>query len=252
MISTIMPKISQSARRNTNSKKHMRELANQAARKKAPQSSFDIKQLRQAQDLDPDYNAKDLEFDSKTIIACNESVSLEIDELCGHNEKTLKEMQLCIEAASRDSQLPAQCNPLCPITSNSHEQSAICHPPLNGYANSFDTNLHHSHQYEVPPTTTSTKRGIQVHSTRKCHDTTNHSNNILDLKFKPFDGKLPSKDILKQSDGTIKISSAHNGLLYAAQEDDSSKNMACLSQLSYSVPTYMRLSRKQHHNFAEL
>ena len=48
--------------------------------------------MRQAQDLDPDYNAKDLEFDSKTIIAYNESVLLEVDELCRHNEKTLKEM----------------------------------------------------------------------------------------------------------------------------------------------------------------
>ena len=118
--------------------------------------------MRQAQDLDPDYNAKDLEFDSKTIIACNESLSLELDELCGHNEKTLKEMQLCIEAASSNSQPPAQCNPFHPTPSNSHEQYAICHPPLNEYGNSFDTNLCHSHKDEVPPTTTFTKLGITV------------------------------------------------------------------------------------------
>ena len=42
-------------------------------------------------------------------------------------------MQLCIEAASGDSQPPVQCNPIRPITSNSHEQYAICHPPLNEY-----------------------------------------------------------------------------------------------------------------------
>ena len=125
MISTIMPKRAQSACCNTNSKKPRRELATQAARKKAPQSALGIRQVRQAQDLDPHYNAKDLEFDSKTTIACNESVSLEFDELCEHNEKTLKEMQLCIEAASRDSQPSAQCNPFRPITSNSHEQSQL-------------------------------------------------------------------------------------------------------------------------------
>ena len=85
-----MPKIAQSARRNTNSKEPRRQFATQAARKKASQSSLCIRQVRQTQDLDPDYNAKDLEFDSKTIIACNESVSFEFDELCGHNEKTLK------------------------------------------------------------------------------------------------------------------------------------------------------------------
>ena len=106
--------------------------------------------MRQAQDLDPDYNVKDLEFDSKTIIACNTSVSLEFDELCGHNKKTLTEMQLCIEAASRDSQPPVQCNPFRPITSNSHEQYAICHPPLNEYGNSFNTNLRHSHPDLTP------------------------------------------------------------------------------------------------------
>ena len=77
-----MPKIAQSARRNTNSKKPRRQFATQAARKKAPQSSLCIRQVRQAQDFDPDYNVKDLEFDSKTIIACNASVSLEVDELC--------------------------------------------------------------------------------------------------------------------------------------------------------------------------
>ena len=159
----------------------------------------------------------------------------------------MQENKLCTIAASEDSQAPAECNPIHPIPGNSYEQYAICHPPLNEYGNSFDTNLRHSHQDEVPPTTTSTKRGITVCSLRKRTDKTNHSTNILDLKFKPFDGKLTSKDILKQSDGTIKISSAHNGLLYAAQEDDSSKNMACLSQLSYLVPTYMRLCRKQHH-----
>ena len=131
-------------------------------------------------------------------------------------------MQLCIEAASSNSQPPAQCNPFHPIPSNSHEQYAICHHPLNEHDNSFDTNLCHSRQDEVPPTTTSTKHRITVCSLRKRTDKTNHSTNILDLKFKPFDGKLPSKDILKQSDGTIKISSTHNGLLYAAQEEDSS------------------------------
>ena len=101
-----MPKIAQSARCNTNSKEPRGQFTTQAARKKAPQSSLCIRQVRQAQDLDPDYNVKDLEFDSKTIIACNASDSLEVDELCGHNEKTLKETQLCIEAASRDSQPP--------------------------------------------------------------------------------------------------------------------------------------------------
>ena len=137
----------------------------------------------------------------------------------------MQEMKLCTIAASEDSRAPAECNPIHPIPSNSYEQYAICHPPLNEYGNSFDTNLRHFHQDQVPPPTTSTKR---VCSTRKRTDKTNHSNNILDLKFKPFDGKLPSKDILKQSDDTIKISSAHNGLLYAAQEDDSSPNMTCL------------------------
>ena len=115
-----------------------------------PQSSLCIRQVRQGQELDPDYNVTDLEFDSKTVIACNASVSLEVDELCGHNEKILKEMQLCIEAASGDSQPPASCNSIHPIPSNSHEQYAICHPPINEYGNSFDTNLRHSYQDEVP------------------------------------------------------------------------------------------------------
>ena len=95
-----MPKIAQSACRNNNSKKPRRQFDTQAAKKKAPQSSLGIRQVRQAQYLDPDYNAKDLEFDPKTIIACNESVSFEFNELCGHNENTLKEMQHCIEATS--------------------------------------------------------------------------------------------------------------------------------------------------------
>ena len=173
--STTMPKIVYSDCYNNNSKKPRRQFDTQGARKKAPQSSLGIRQVRQAQYLDPDYNAKDLEFDPKTIIACNESVSLELDELCGHNEKTLKEMQLCIEAASSNSQPPAQCNPFHHNPSNSHEQYAICHSPLYEYGNSFDTNLRHSHQDEVPPTATSTKLGITVRSLRKRTDKTNHS-----------------------------------------------------------------------------
>ena len=101
-----MPKIAQSDRRNTNSKEPRRQFATQAARKKALQSSLCIRQVRQAQELDSDYNVTDLEFDSKTVLACNASYSLEGDELCGHNEKIMKEMQLCIEAASGDSQPP--------------------------------------------------------------------------------------------------------------------------------------------------
>ena len=85
-----MPKIAQSARRNTNLKEPRRQFATQAARKKAPQSSLRIRQVRQGQELDPDYKVKDLEFDSKTVIACNASDLLEVDELCGHNEKILK------------------------------------------------------------------------------------------------------------------------------------------------------------------
>ena len=146
-----MPKISQSARCNTNSKEPRRQFDTQAAREKALQSSLHIRQVRQGQELDPDYNVTDLEFDSKTVIACNASDSLEVDELCGHNEKILKVMQLCIEVSSGDSHPPAECNPIRPIPSNSHEQYAICHPPLNEYGNSFDTNLRHSHQDEVPP-----------------------------------------------------------------------------------------------------
>ena len=72
--------------------------------------------------------------------------------------------------------------------------------------------------------------------------------NAVDFHFKPFDGKLPPQDILKQSDGTIKISSKHNGLLYAAKEDGTSENLPYLSQLSYSVPKYMRQFRRTHVN----
>ena len=93
-----MPKITQSTRLNTNWKEPWRQFTTQAARKKALQSSLCIRQVRQGQELDPDYNVTDLEFDSKTVIACHASDSLEVDELCEHNEKILKEMQLCIEA----------------------------------------------------------------------------------------------------------------------------------------------------------
>ena len=198
MISTIMPKIAPSACHNTNSKEPRRQFATQTARKKSPKSSFGIRQVRQAQELDADYNDKDLEFDPKTIIACNESVSLELDELCGHNEKTLKEMKLSIEAESINSQPYAQCNPFHHNPSNSQEQYAIFHPPLYEYGNSFDTNLCHSDQDEVPPTTTSTKLGIKVRQLRKhIEKKNNQSTYILVLKFKTFVGNLPSKNILK-------------------------------------------------------
>ena len=46
--------------------------------------------MSQAQVLDDDYMDKDLEFDTSTIIECNDKDISELDELCGHNEKTLK------------------------------------------------------------------------------------------------------------------------------------------------------------------
>ena len=61
-----MQKIGQSARRSNNSKEPWRQLATQAARKKAPKSSLSIRQVRQGQELDPDFNVTDIEFNSKT------------------------------------------------------------------------------------------------------------------------------------------------------------------------------------------
>ena len=84
-----MAKIAKSACHNTNSKEPRRQFATQAARKDASPSSLSIRQVRQGQELDPDFNVTDLEFDSKTIIACNASVSLEVDELCGHCNQDL-------------------------------------------------------------------------------------------------------------------------------------------------------------------
>ena len=63
-----MPKIAQSACCNTNSKEPWRQFATQAAKKNAPQSSLCIRQVRQGQELDPDYNVTDLEFDSKQLL----------------------------------------------------------------------------------------------------------------------------------------------------------------------------------------
>ena len=58
-----MPKIAQFTRRNTNWIELKRQFATQAARKEAPLSSLRIRQVRQGQELDPDYNVTDLEFD---------------------------------------------------------------------------------------------------------------------------------------------------------------------------------------------
>ena len=74
-----MPKIAQSARRSNISKEPRRQLATQAAKKKAPKSSHSIRQVSQGQELDPDFNVTDFEFNSKTAIACNANDSSEVD-----------------------------------------------------------------------------------------------------------------------------------------------------------------------------
>ena len=85
-----MPTIAYSACHNNNSKEPRKQLLTQNAKNKAPKSSLEIRQARQAQVIDANYMDKDLEFDPSMIIECNDQVILELDELCGHNEKTLK------------------------------------------------------------------------------------------------------------------------------------------------------------------
>ena len=90
VISKIMPTIAHSTRYNNNSKEPRKQLLTQNARNKAPKSSLEIRQVRQAQVIDADYMDKVLEFDPSMIIECNDKVISELYELCGHNEKTLK------------------------------------------------------------------------------------------------------------------------------------------------------------------
>ena len=94
--STTMPKITYSARRNNNSKEPRKQLLIQNTRNRAPESSFEIRQVRQAQVIDADYMDKDIKFDTNKIIEYDGKDITELDELCGHNEKTLKEMELSI------------------------------------------------------------------------------------------------------------------------------------------------------------
>ena len=88
--STTMPKIAYSACHNNNLKESRKQVLTQNARNKESKSSLEIRQVSQAQVLDDDYMDKDLEFDTSTIIECNDKDISELDELCGHNEKTLK------------------------------------------------------------------------------------------------------------------------------------------------------------------
>ena len=74
--------------------------------------------MRKGQELDPDFNVTDFEFNSKTVIACNANDSSEVDEVCGHNENIMQEMKHCTSTASEDSWSPAECNPIRPSPSN--------------------------------------------------------------------------------------------------------------------------------------
>ena len=57
-----MPKSAQSARRSNILKEPRRQLATQAARKDAPPSSHSIRQVRQGQELDPEFKICDIEI----------------------------------------------------------------------------------------------------------------------------------------------------------------------------------------------
>ena len=92
--STTMPKIAYSACHNTNSKEPRKQLLAQYVKNKAPKSSLEIRQVRQAQVIYADYMDKDLEFDTNKIIEYDDKDISELDELCGHNEKTLKEIEV--------------------------------------------------------------------------------------------------------------------------------------------------------------
>ena len=92
---------------NTNSKGLRQQLLTKAVKRAAPSSSFNIREVRQAQVIDLGYNETDLLFDQDTII---EYVDQEIDpsnELCHQNDQKLQLLQEDMEEDGSDSPPPA-------------------------------------------------------------------------------------------------------------------------------------------------
>ena len=61
--------------------------------------------------IDADYMDKDLELDTNKIIEYDDKDIIELDELCDHNEKKLKEIEDSIQGVASDSPPPAKSEP---------------------------------------------------------------------------------------------------------------------------------------------
>ena len=213
--------------------------------------------------IDEYYDEDDLKFDAKNTLnydSNNEDPLLqkriEADE--AHYNKLLKEAEdgrESLERLLKESSLennPPKSHDVAGHQFSDQQSYAIGYPTLHEYGNSFDTNLRRSNRLKELSTAnfeatnqlnTSQTEGSGLESSspilhRKCTESTPLPN-AVNFKFKIFDGKLPSNEILESSDGQIKISNEHNGLLYESKDEGSCDNLSHLSQFSYCVPKFV-------------
>ena len=78
----IMAQIAHPAHFKTNSKEPKKQCLTKYARSKSPKSSFNVRPVRQAHVIDPDFKDQDLEFDKDNIIEYDEEDTNVLDELC--------------------------------------------------------------------------------------------------------------------------------------------------------------------------
>ena len=263
-----MAKTKQTGRKKTGGKEPRRQLSTMAVRKSAPKSGGvnrrkgHLPRLREKL-IDEYYNEDDLKFDAESTINYDTDNSdqyiqerKELDE--AYHNKLLTEaedgrisLEHLLEKSGFENPPP-----------KSDEQAghhfsgklsyAIGYPCLHEYGNSFDTNLRRSNRPQELSSsviesknqlnTSQPEEGINQFSSQILHRKCTESSplpNAVDFQFKIFDGKLPPDEILDKSDGQIKISKEHNGLLYESKEDGTCANLSHLSQFSYCVPKFV-------------
>ena len=263
---SIMAKTKQTARKVTGGKAR-RQLYTKESKKFTPKSGGVSRRKHPSklptELIDEYYDEDDLKFDAKNTLnydSNNEDPLLqkrkEADE--AHYNKLLKEaedgresLELLLKQSSLENN-PPKSHDVAGHQFSDKQSYAIGYPTLHEYGNSFDTNLRRSNRLQELSTAnfeatnqlnTSQTEGGGLESSspilhRKCTESTPLPN-AVNFKFKIFDGKLPSNEILESSDGQIKISNEHNGLLYESKDEGSCDNLSHLSQFSYCVPKFV-------------
>ena len=95
--STIIAKKAYPACFDTNSKGPRTQFLTKAAKNGSPKSSFNVREVRQAQVIDTDYKGKYLDFDPDNIIEYDQEETPLLDELCDQNQQKLEVLQDDIE-----------------------------------------------------------------------------------------------------------------------------------------------------------